>query len=311
MEVANIMPGDEVTVILTYTEILTRRGWRVRVRSIPAVVGPRYGGDAAAGCRRGADWISQPLRWRQGHGSNPASYEHQTSRSGSRARCRCGDLALAAAHELLTQWTSDKQVGETVAQGRRTTGAGNRDFILSYRLAGNAVESGLLIYKGGDENFFVAMVQPPARPTPAQIPPRDYLFVLDVSGSMFGFPLNTAKVLLTRFVQHLIRPTQQLQRNAVCRRIRPVGEALAAGHARQRRAGRWPSSIDSTVAAARNCCRLSSASAMPADPDRARSIVVVTDGYVDVETETFELIRENSIAPICSPSASAPRSTAC
>ena len=53
---------------------------------------------------------------------------------------------------------------------------GNRDFILHYQLAGQQVESGLLLYEGEQENFFLLMAQPPARPEPSQIPPREYIF---------------------------------------------------------------------------------------------------------------------------------------
>lgn len=40
------------------------------------------------------------------------------------------------------------------------------------------------------------MVQPPERYTPETIPPREYIFILDVSGSMYGFPLDTSKELI-------------------------------------------------------------------------------------------------------------------
>ena len=69
---------------------------------------------------------------------------------------------------------------------------GNRDYIIQYRLTGDQIESGLLLYKGKDENFFLAMVQPPKRVVTEQIPPREYVFIVDVSGSMNGFPLNIA-----------------------------------------------------------------------------------------------------------------------
>ena len=50
----------------------------------------------------------------------------------------------------------------------------------------SAVSQGteLLLYRGegpdgGDENFFLTMIEPPARPTTQQIVPREYIFVLD------------------------------------------------------------------------------------------------------------------------------------
>jgi Ca-activated chloride channel family protein len=70
---------------------------------------------------------------------------------------------------------------------------GNRDFILKYRLAGKKIDSGLLLYKGDKENFFLLTVQPPERVTTAQIPGREYIFIVDVSGSMHGFPIEISK----------------------------------------------------------------------------------------------------------------------
>jgi Ca-activated chloride channel family protein len=48
------------------------------------------------------------------------------------------------------------------------------------------------------ENFFLAMVEPPKSVPSASISPRDYIFVVDISGSMHGFPLDTAKAMLRR-----------------------------------------------------------------------------------------------------------------
>ena len=80
---------------------------------------------------------------------------------------------------------------------------GNRDFILHYQLAGQQVELGLLLYEGEEENFFLLMAQPPARPEPSQIPPREYIFVIDVSGSMIGFPLAVSKGLMKNLLGQL------------------------------------------------------------------------------------------------------------
>src|SRR4029079_12827477 len=81
-----------------------------------------------------------------------------------------------------------------------------RDFVLHYKLVGNQIASGLLLFQGEDENFFLYMAQPPARVKTEEIPPREYIFVVDVSGSMSGFPLETSKRLLKDLVGNL-RPT--------------------------------------------------------------------------------------------------------
>jgi len=58
----------------------------------------------------------------------------------------------------------------------------NRDFILNYRLAGDEIETGVSVYKGQDENFSPAMVEPP-RPRPPRPSRRvSTIFVVDISG---------------------------------------------------------------------------------------------------------------------------------
>ena len=83
---------------------------------------------------------------------------------------------------------------------------GNRDFVLNYRLAGNQIASGLLLFQGQDENFFLYMAQPPQRVATEDIPAREYIFVVDISGSMSGFPLDTSKQLLRDLIGQL-RPS--------------------------------------------------------------------------------------------------------
>jgi hypothetical protein len=58
-------------------------------------------------------------------------------------------------------------------------------------------------FAGESENFFLLLMQPPTQVATAQIPPREYLFVVDVSGSMHGFPLETSKQWLEDLLGHL------------------------------------------------------------------------------------------------------------
>ena len=70
-------------------------------------------------------------------------------------------------------------------------------------MSGEGLESGILLYEGEEENFFLAMIQPPAVPTDTDIPPREYVFIMDVSGSMHGFPIDISKTLLDNLIGHL------------------------------------------------------------------------------------------------------------
>ncbi len=43
---------------------------------------------------------------------------------------------------------------------------------------------------------------------PGRVPPREYIFIVDVSGSMHGFPINTTKTLLRNLIVNL-RPVDR------------------------------------------------------------------------------------------------------
>jgi len=57
------------------------------------------------------------------------------------------------------------------------------------------------------------MVQPPERVTPRVIPAREYVFVVDVSGSMNGFPLKTAKTLLESLLEEEMAPGKRQKKH--------------------------------------------------------------------------------------------------
>jgi Ca-activated chloride channel family protein len=57
------------------------------------------------------------------------------------------------------------------------------------------IQSGLLLYPGDKEKFFLLMLQPPEKVTLDEVPPREYVFIVDISGSMHGFPLFPARCM--------------------------------------------------------------------------------------------------------------------
>ena len=65
----------------------------------------------------------------------------------------------------------------------------NKDFILTYGVAGRRIEDAVLTHTG----YFTLLLQPPDRVQPEEIAPKELVFVLDTSGSMSGFPIEKAK----------------------------------------------------------------------------------------------------------------------
>jgi Ca-activated chloride channel family protein len=168
--------------------------------------------------------------------------------------------------------------------------SGNRDFILHYRLTGDQIAAGLMLYRGAGENFFLLVAEPPRNVEPNDIPPREYIFVLDVSGSMHGFPLDTAKTLMAELAGGL-RPSDRF--NIVTfangsETFSPVSvQATSANVGRALQfVGRQNGSGGTELRPA-----LEHAVQLPRSGEVARSVVLVTDGYIDAEADVFDYVR--------------------
>ena len=142
-----------------------------------------------------------------------------------------------------------------------------------------------MLFKGqgpDTENFFLAMVEPPKSVAAEAVSPRDYIFVVDISGSMHGFPLDTAKVMLERLIGGL-RPSdtfnvllfsgsnKMLSPHAVPATRANIEQALAT-------INDYNGSGSTELIPA-----LKRAYAEPKADNVSRTVVVVTDGYVTVE----------------------------
>lgn len=283
MNVANILPGDIIKVELKYTELLVPTDGLYEM-VYPTVVGPRYSNTPESTASPLEKWVKNP-------------YLHQ----GEKAPCTFSmkvNLATGLPIQEITCPSHKVNIGydgpsmAAVKLDSSEQYGGNRDFILRYRLAGKKIESGLLLFEGKKENFFLLMTQPPKRVTESEIPPREYIFIVDVSGSMHGFPLDISKKLLKDLIGSL-RPSDKF--NVV----------LFAG-------GSTVMSEESLPASGENIRRaidvierqtggggtellpaLERSLSLPKSEGCSRTIIIATDGYVAVEEEAFDLIRAN------------------
>ncbi len=285
MNIANIMPGDEVTIVLHYTELIEPTEG-IYQYVFPTVVGPRYASSSDDDTDAQADpWTAAPYIKEEDVSASAYNIDVKVS-----AAVPITDLTCKT-HEIKKAWNQDKTTATVQLADPQNT-AGNRDYILEYKLTGDEVSSGLMLYEGEDENFFLLMVQPPEHYEPEDIPPREYIFVLDVSGSMSGYPLDTAKVLIRNLVGGL-RETDSF--NVI----------LFSGDSRQMAPKSLPATAENIKIAVNMidwqnggggtelAPALTDAINMPRNRDTARSIVVVTDGYISGEKEIFDIIQKN------------------
>lgn len=281
MSVGNLMPGDRVEVDLRYSELLADEE-RVYEFVFPTVVGPRYSSQPSAGTPDRDRFVETPYLK---EAVLPATTLDLQVRLDTGVPLR--DLATPS-HKTATEWKGPSRA--VVRLDAAESDGGNRDFILRYRLAGERIATGLLLYEGEDERFFLLMAQPPARVTAADLPGREYIFVVDVSGSMNGFPLDTAKRLLRDLIGGL-KPTdtfnvvlfagasQQTAPHSVPATGSNIAEAIRVIDGQQGGGGtELRSALDRAVR-------------IPRAEGVARSVVLVTDGYISAEADVFGLIR--------------------
>jgi Ca-activated chloride channel family protein len=283
MSLANVMPGDEIEIELRYTELLVPTDGVYEV-VYPTVVGPRYSSQPEAAAPQGDRWVESPYTRK---GEKPGSTLHLSARVS--AGVPIHELSCAS-HKVSPQWESPS-VARVTLDGAGTH-QGDRDFVLRYRLAGDQIASGLILYRGEDENFFLYMAQPPRRVAGDDIPAREYVFVVDVSGSMDGFPLNTSKQLLKDLIGRL-RPSDFF--NVV----------LFAGGSSVLSPRSLPANAENVAAALRLLdeqrggggtellAAVERAMSLPREADVSRSVVLVTDGYISGEQGVFDYIRGN------------------
>ncbi|HET6892541.1 MAG TPA: VIT and VWA domain-containing protein, partial [Pyrinomonadaceae bacterium] len=287
MNLANMMPGEQVEIELRYTELLAPTDGVYEI-VFPTVVGPRYSSEDESSNEssrsKGTRWVKSPYF---AEGKKPSSKLHISTRISAGVPIQ--DLSCPS-HQVFPQWQNPSVA--QVALDDSDPFQGNRDFVLRYRLAGEQIASGLLLYQGQDENFFLYMAQPPARVANDEIPPREYIFVVDVSGSMEGFPLDTSKTLLRDLIGKL-KPTDLF--NVVLF----AGDARILSpnslHANQQNISRAISLLEEQRGGGGTelLAAVKEAMTLPRQEHVSRSIVLVTDGYISGEAGVFDYVREN------------------
>jgi Ca-activated chloride channel family protein len=192
--VANILPGEKVNITISYVETLKYEAGSYEF-SFPMVVGPRYMPGAATG--------------KQGSGTAPDTTQVPDA---SRISPKLAPEGMRAGHDISLDIMLDaglpideikgksheielERLNAHSAHVRLKSGAmiPNKDFVLSYDVAGKNIQDALLAHRSDKGGYFTLILQPPDRVTAEDVTPKELVFVLDTSGSMSGFPIEKAK----------------------------------------------------------------------------------------------------------------------
>jgi Ca-activated chloride channel family protein len=274
--VANLEPGKTITVRLRTVETLRYERGIYRL-TFPLVVGPRYvpGGSVADAAR-----ITPPVHapgTRSGHDVEIAV----TIDAGVPLT-----KLESPSHRTLIRKTGASGAAVRLADDDTIP---NKDFLLRWSVGSERPAVGVLAHRDGLDGFFTLLVQPKGEVGAAEAAPKEITFVVDTSGSMSGVPLEASKRFAAKALQALgPRDTFNLIRFAGDNEVYSKDplpndrQAIASAIAwlnRQQGAG------GTELLAA-----IKTAFARPADPNRLRVVVFLTDGYVGNDAEILSAI---------------------
>ena len=193
--VANILPGAQVKITISYVETLSYVNGAYEF-VFPMVVGPRYVPGAAKPESQGKGFAPDtnqvpdasritptmiPDGMRSGHDiSLEVALDAGLIIDNIDSKTHPTDIQRPDAHSARLRLKDN----ETIP---------NKDFVLRYDVAGQAIQDALLTHRSDKGGFFTLILQPPERVTAQDVTPKELVFVLDTSGSMQGFPIEKAK----------------------------------------------------------------------------------------------------------------------
>jgi len=250
----------------------------------PTIVGPRYSGQNQES-GSGNAFVKNPYT----HENQKPDYTFDISINLEAGMPVDGIKSLS--HKLNINYLDKNKALCTLNEIEKF--GGDRDFIFQYNLRGNKIQSGLLMYQDTNENYFLLMMQPPKKEEIKEIPPREYIFIVDVSGSMNGFPLDISKELITNLLSNLnLKDRFNVVLFSGTSNILSDSSSLKANKENIQKAieliNKQQGGGGTELANA-----LKKALALKENKNYSRSFVIITDGYISAEAETFKLITEN------------------
>ncbi len=274
MMVANILPDDEIEVELIYTEKLIPENGKYTFTypaiGVPSVLNThknhtRVHNDAAMGFDMVVK-LDSPIAI-----DDIRSINHKTE--------------VEYIHDNQAQILLD--LDETLNF--------KEDFIIEYSLLGQQINSGVLTYDDveNDEGYFLMMVEPLKSVDQHDVVLKEYIFVMDSSGSMEGQPLemaqNITKVLLSE-----LRPDDLFNVVLFAGGSQLMSEYSMSPTPENIRKAIKMIDVSSAGGGTDLLSAIEKVQTVPLTEGYSRSLLVLTDGVITFTNETFDIIQENN-----------------
>ena len=165
----------------------------------------------------------------------------------------------------------------------------NKDFVLTYGVVGEKPEMAVLGHTDGKAGYFMLMIQPREDEQLKKSPPRELVFLVDVSGSMSGAPTEKVKETMAKLLR-LCKPQDMVQvitfesqsRKLFEKPIPCTGENIEkAVNFTQSVSGGGGTEMLKGIRLAID---------EPLDKERMRIVILLTDGFIGNEAEIIAAV---------------------
>ena len=290
---ANIAPGEHITVEIGFQETLKMRDGGFRLR-MPLVVGPRYIPGTPVDGFHSTGWSKPTTAVADAHRITPP-VRGVTEAPGNPVTLTIdldAGFPLAALESPSHDIVINKEADGRARISLKNSVPADRDFTLVWQArAGTAPAAGLFTETVNGARYALLMLNPPAdTATAAETPPRDVFFIVDTSGSMHGASMDQAKAAL-RLALDRLKPDDGfriVRFSDTLSDFRPSAVRASAeniGAAKTFVSGLEAEGGTEIVAALEHTLRRSRSKG------RLTQVVLLTDGAVGNEKALFETIR--------------------
>ncbi len=312
--VGNIQPNDEIRIEISYVDVLAYDMGTYEFH-FPMVVGPRYIPGTPTSKK---PELPDELKGKVGElevpldgsadGADPSGtgVAPDTNRVPDASRITppvlkpgyrtAHDISLAVSLDAGVPIQDIQIVNHTAAVDRVDASGAiavlspadsipNKDFVMKYAVVGEKPELAVLAHsKGPEQGYFMLMIQPKLDAELVEAPPREIVFLVDVSGSMRGEPTQKVKETMHHFLR-LTKPKDTVQVITFSNRADKLFEKSvpatqaniehALNFTQQMRGGGGTEMLNAIKLVLNE----------PVDPERVRIVVMLTDGYIGNEAE--------------------------
>jgi len=194
--VANIEPGEKVDITISYCETLEWKDGLYQF-GFPMVVGPRYvpgqpTGPQGTGFSPPTDQVPDANRVTPPVTPPGTRAGHDISITVNLDAAAPIRFLESQQHEVDVAYPAPDK-SRAVVKLKNLATIPNKDFVLVYQTASEEIQDTVLAHTDERGKFFTVVLQPPKRVRSQLIVPKELVFVIDSSGSMQGFPIDTAK----------------------------------------------------------------------------------------------------------------------